>query len=128
MTQSQARAFAPASVGNIGVGFDLLGHSIIGPRDIATVRLIEAPEVRIVAICGEVAGVEGIPLEAARNTAGRALQALREGLSLAQGFELGGRHALLSGNRLKQLFLDAQHRAQAMIVRPYLAHAGPCVP
>src|SRR3546814_9012984 len=27
-----ARAFAPAGVGNIGVGFDLLGHSIDGPR------------------------------------------------------------------------------------------------
>ena len=87
-SQEQARAFAPASVGNIGVGFDLLGHTIEGPRDIATVRLIDAPEVRIVAIHGDVAGVEGIPLEAARNTAGRALQALREGLSLARGFEL----------------------------------------
>ena len=30
-----ARAFAPASVGNIGVGFDVLGHVIDGPRDIA---------------------------------------------------------------------------------------------
>src|SRR5690606_17108009 len=29
-----ATAFAPASVGNIGVGFDLLGHAIDGPRDL----------------------------------------------------------------------------------------------
>ncbi len=88
MTQSQASAFAPASVGNIGVGFDLLGHTIEGPRDIATVRLLDAPQVRILAIRGDVAGVESIPLEPERNTAGRALQALRDGLSLAQGFEL----------------------------------------
>ena len=88
MTQSQARAFSPASVGNIGVGFDLLGHTIEGPRDIAIVRVVEAPEVRITAIRGDVAGVGGIPLDAERNTAGRALQALRDGLSLAQGFEL----------------------------------------
>ena len=36
-TGEPVRAFAPAGVGNIGVGFDLLGHSIVGPRDIARV-------------------------------------------------------------------------------------------
>ncbi|MEQ1766251.1 MAG: homoserine kinase, partial [Methylotenera sp.] len=83
-----ARAFAPASVGNIGVGFDLLGHAIDGPRDIAIVRRIDAPEVRIAAIRGDVAGVDALPLEAERNTAGRALIALREALGLAYGFEV----------------------------------------
>ncbi|MGN7919288.1 homoserine kinase [Lysobacter antibioticus] len=84
----QASAFAPASVGNIGVGFDLLGHSIEGPRDVATVRRIEAPEVRIRAIRGDVPGADSLPLEAARNTAGQALIALREKLGLEHGFEL----------------------------------------
>lgn len=84
----QARAFAPASVGNIGVGFDLLGHSIDGPRDVATVRRIDAPEVRIRAIAGDVAGADRLPLEAERNTAGRALIALREALALPFGFEV----------------------------------------
>ena len=83
-----ARAFAPASVGNIGVGFDLLGHAIDGPRDIALVRRIDAPEVRIAAIRGDVAGVDALPLEAVRNTAGRALIALREALALPFGFEI----------------------------------------
>ncbi len=87
-TQHEARAFSPASVGNIGVGFDLLGHAIEGPRDIAIVRRIDAPEVRIVSIRGDVAGVESLPLEAERNTAGRALIALREALGLAYGFEV----------------------------------------
>lgn len=81
-----ARAFAPASVGNIGVGFDLLGHVIDGPRDVAIVSRIEAPEVRIVAIRGSVAGADALPLEAERNTAGRALIALREALALPFGF------------------------------------------
>lgn len=84
----EARAFAPASVGNIGVGFDLLGHSIDGPRDVATVRRIDAPEVRIRAIAGDVAGADRLPLEAERNTAGRALIALREALALPFGFEV----------------------------------------
>lgn len=83
-----ARAFAPASVGNIGVGFDLLGHAIEGPRDVATVRRIDAGEVRIDAIGGEVAGIEAIPLEAGANTAGRALQSMRAALGLSHGFAL----------------------------------------
>jgi homoserine kinase len=86
--QRAARAFAPASVGNIGVGFDLLGHAIDGPRDVAIVRRIDAPEVRIVAIRGSVAGADALPLEAEHNTAGRALIALREALALPFGFEV----------------------------------------
>ena len=85
---TQARAFAPGSVGNIGVGFDLLGHSIVGVRDVALVRRIDEPVVRIVAIRGSSAGADSLPLEAARNTAGQALIALRSHLNLAHGFEL----------------------------------------
>ena len=84
--QRQARAFAPASVGNIGVGFDLLGHVIDGPRDVATVRIIDEAVVRVDTVRGEVRGIDGTPLDAATNTAGRALMALREALGLAQGF------------------------------------------
>lgn len=82
------RAFAPASVGNIGVGFDLLGHSIEGPCDIATVRRIDAPEVRVDAIRGDVTGAASLPLQAERNTAGCALLAMRRKLGLAHGFAL----------------------------------------
>jgi homoserine kinase len=87
-TDTATRAFAPASVGNIGVGFDLLGHAIDGPRDIAIVRRIDAPDVRIDAIRGDVAGVDALPLEAERNTAGRALIALRDALALPYGFAI----------------------------------------
>ncbi len=83
-----ARAFAPASVGNIGVGFDLLGHSIDGPRDVATVRRIDEPAVRIAAIAGAATGAGSLPLAAERNTAGQALISLREKMRLAYGFEL----------------------------------------
>jgi homoserine kinase len=83
-----ARAFSPGSVGNIGVGFDLLGHSIDGVRDVAQVRRIDEPTVRIRAIRGQCAGADTLPFEAARNTAGQALIALRERLGLAHGFEI----------------------------------------
>lgn len=86
--RSVVRAFAPGSVGNIGVGFDLLGHSIDGVRDIALVRRIDEPTVRITAIRGDVPGADTLPLDAERNTAGQALIALRTKLRLAYGFEL----------------------------------------
>jgi homoserine kinase len=80
-----ATAFAPASIGNIGVGFDILGHTIAGPGDRATVRRIAAPKVHIGAIRGCVAE---LPMQAAQNTAGAALLALRETLQLPHGFEI----------------------------------------
>lgn len=82
---AEARAFAPASVGNVAVGFDLLGHSIESVGDTATVRRVSEPGVRIVAIRG-IAGA--LPMEAEKNTAGRALIALLEALALPFGFEL----------------------------------------
>ena len=80
-----ASAFAPASVGNVGVGFDILGHVIAGAGDTVTVRRIDALEVRIKAIRGTTVD---LPLEAPSNTAGAALIALREALSLPFGFEV----------------------------------------
>lgn len=83
--KTQARAFAPASVGNVGVGFDILGHVIEGPGDTVTVRRIDAPMVRIAAICGTTVD---LPLDAPSNTAGAALIAMRQALALPFGFEV----------------------------------------
>lgn len=100
MPAHKATAFAPASIGNIGVGFDLLGHSIAGPGDHATVRRIDEPLVRIVAIDGDIEGAAQLPLEAEKNTAGRALIALRETRGLAHGFELRLRKGIPLGSGL----------------------------
>jgi len=80
-----ATAFSPASIGNLGVGFDILGQTIEGPGDRATVRRTDTPGVRIAAIRDSDAE---LPLDAERNTAGAALIALREGLNLPFGFEI----------------------------------------
>ena len=82
---TRVTAAAPASVGNVGVGFDILGHAIVGPVDRVTVQRIERPEVRIAGIEGV---VSGLPLEPERNTAGRGLIALRSRLGLSSGFEV----------------------------------------
>ncbi len=85
MSAQQASAFAPASIGNVGVGFDILGHTIAGAGDRATVRRIAEPVVHIVAIRG---AVIDLPYAAEHNTAGAALIALREALALPFGFEI----------------------------------------
>lgn len=81
----RATAFAPACVGNVGVGFDILGHSMAGAGDRAEVRRIDEPVVRIAAIHGT---THELPLDAQHNTAGAALLALRQALGLRHGFEL----------------------------------------
>jgi homoserine kinase len=83
--RNEARAFAPASVGNVAIGFDILGFSVGAIGDRATVRKIREPDVRVKAIRGVVAD---LPMDAAKNTAGRALQAMREALALPFGLEL----------------------------------------
>ena len=83
--QRQASAFSPASIGNVAVGFDILGHPLAGVGDTVTVRRIEAPQVRVAAIRG---ASFALPLEAERNTAGAALIAMRQALGLAYGFEI----------------------------------------
>ena len=80
-----ATAFAPASVGNVAIGFDILGFSIDAIGDRVTVRRTDAPGVRIQAIRGV---APDLPLEAGKNTAGRALMAMQESLALSFGFEV----------------------------------------
>ncbi len=83
---SQATASAPATVSNVGVGFDILGFSLTGLSDRVTVRAIDAPEVRIGDIDGPHAG--SVPDDAAHNTASAALIALRQARGLDGGFEV----------------------------------------
>lgn len=72
------RAFAPASVANVGCGFDVLGFAIDGPGDevVATFGADE-PGVKIESIEGD----EGkLPFDPAKNTAGKAVISLLESL------------------------------------------------
>ncbi len=78
-------AFAPATVANVGIGFDILGHTVESLGDRVRVTRIEEPTVRI----RNISGIGGeLPLESARNTAGRALQAMHSSLGLSYGFEI----------------------------------------
>ena len=84
--RTKATAFAPASIGNAVVGFDVLGHTLESPGDRVTVTRTESGTVRIVAIRGIEAA---LPHEASANTAGRALLALLAAAPAGFGFVVG---------------------------------------
>ena len=52
MSRQSATAFAPASIGNVAVGFDVLGHSFQTIGDRVTARRVAKPGVTIKAITG----------------------------------------------------------------------------
>jgi homoserine kinase len=81
----RATAFAPASVGNVAIGFDILGFAIDTLGDRVTVTRREAPGVEIAAVRGV---AETVPLEARDNTAGRALLALQDAVRPRFGFRV----------------------------------------
>lgn len=80
-----ATAFAPASVGNVAVGFDVLGHSFQAIGDRVTARRIPERTVRIRSITGANAP---LPTEAERNTAGMAVLSMVRDLGVDFGVEL----------------------------------------
>jgi homoserine kinase len=80
-----AVAFAPASVGNVGVGFDVLGHALTGLGDCVRATRIDAPIVRVKAIRGV---VTALPLDPQGNTAARAVASWRARHRVPFGVEL----------------------------------------
>jgi homoserine kinase len=81
----QATASAPASIGNVGVGFDILGQAFDAARDTVTAVREDAPGVRL----GEVSGlVSSLPDSPAANTALAAAQAVLEAAGAPFGMRL----------------------------------------
>ncbi|RMG87869.1 MAG: homoserine kinase, partial [Bacteroidetes bacterium] len=72
------KVFAPASVGNIGVGFDCLGFALEKPGDEIIARFSDKPGLRITKITGKKG--KHIPYEVEKNTAGFAALKLLEHL------------------------------------------------
>jgi homoserine kinase len=83
--RASATAFAPASVGNVGVGFDILGHSVEALGDRVRAVRTSNPGVTIRTIRGV---VPDLPLAAEKNTAGRAVLALLAETGARHGVEL----------------------------------------
>ncbi len=80
-----ATAFAPATVGNVAVGFDILGFALASPGDRVEVTRIDESTVRIAEITGV---VTDLPTDATENTATAGLVELIDDLNLDFGFEV----------------------------------------
>jgi homoserine kinase len=88
--KTSATAFAPATVANVAVGFDILGFPIEGPGDTVTVTRAREPGVRISKcewIC-ESENSSPLPLEPERNTATAGLVQLARELAPGFGFDV----------------------------------------
>lgn len=78
-------AFAPATVSNVGCGFDVLGFALDEPGDVVIAAQKDGPGVTIAAIDGDGGR---LPTDPARNTASAAVQALLRRLETTRGVAL----------------------------------------
>ena len=118
---TRASAFAPGSVGNVAIGFDILGFAIEGLGDRVTVTRRAAPGVEISAIRGVAGDLPRAPRE---NTAGRALLAMQETLSPGFGFSVEIDKGIPLGSGLG----GSAASAVAAVVAANALLAKPCAP
>ena len=107
----EVRAFAPATVANLGPGFDVLGVALSGAGDTVTARIGDAPGVRIVRIEGD---GEALPRDAALNTAGIAAARTLELAGISSGVELTLHKGLPLGSGLGSSAASAAAAAYAV--------------
>ena len=82
---SEVTVFAPASVGNVGPGFDVLGMALAGLGDTVWARAIPGGKVVIREIRGDGGA---LPTDARKNTAGIAATLVLRRLKIRSGVEL----------------------------------------
>ena len=93
---SGIKVFAPASIGNVGVGFDVLGLCLEKPGDEIIIRPSNKKGVTI----SKITGGKGLPYETSKNTAGVAAQAVLDHLKTDIGVALEIRKKMPSGSGL----------------------------
>jgi homoserine kinase len=82
---TEVTAFAPATIANLGTGFDLIGLAIEGPGDTVCVRRVDTPGVLISKIEGD---KQALPLHPEKNTAGVAALAFLKEYPIEKGVQL----------------------------------------
>ncbi|HJZ81960.1 MAG TPA: homoserine kinase [Pyrinomonadaceae bacterium] len=97
-----ATAFAPATVANVAVGFDILGFAIESIGDEVTVSITSDQSVRVAPVrdLADFAAAPDVPLEADKNAATVGLIKLRQDLHLDFGFEVSLRKGIALGSGL----------------------------
>jgi homoserine kinase len=85
MRSQRLRVFAPATIANIGPGFDVLGLALCSPGDVLEVELADVPGVEIIEITGDGGRLTRDPM---KNVASRAAIDLLRRAGSARGLRL----------------------------------------
>ena len=128
-TSRGVRAFAPATVANLGSGFDVLGLALFEPGDTVIARRVSGTGVRITAIHGDGGRLSA---DVEKNTAGIAALRTLERAGIAAGIELELHKGLPLGSGLGSSGASAAAAAYAVnvLLGSPLRKAellGPCV-
>lgn len=125
MAFSSAEAYAPATVANLGVGFDILGMALAGMGDKATVSWRDAPGIVISRIDGDNAQLPRDPKQNVAAVSAQAMLAhlgekrglqieLVKGLPLASGLGSSAASAVVTVIALNKLLGDPFTREQLL--------------
>ncbi len=94
-----AVVFAPATIANVAVGFDILGFPIESVGDQITVERVEVQQGQLPVSISEIQGVEtALPKDPAQNTATVGLLQLVKDLKLTHGFRVSIRKGIPLGS------------------------------
>jgi len=85
LKHKKIRVFAPATVANVGSGFDIFGFALNTPGDELLLQVTRRPGVKITRITGEKGQ---LPLEAENNTAGGSILAMLQSLDADFGVQM----------------------------------------
>ncbi|MCU0496871.1 MAG: homoserine kinase [Anaerolineae bacterium] len=147
MPITRAEAFAPASMGNVGIGFDILGLAYQEPGDRVIAEYWDQPGIQIAKIEGDGGR---LPLTASQNTAGVAAQSvlsrvgadcgisltIYKGLSLESGMGSSAAsavaaamavNALLGSPLTKRDLLPACLDGEALVSGRHADNVAPCL-
>ncbi len=125
MSFSRAEAFAPATVANLGVGFDILGMALDGMGDRAIVEFRDSPKIVISKLEGDAGKLPHDPEKNVASVSARAFLdhmgekrglaiELYKGLPLASGVGSSAASAVVTVVALNKLYGEAFSREQLL--------------
>ncbi|MFY0687055.1 MAG: homoserine kinase [Cyclobacteriaceae bacterium] len=114
----EIKVFAPATVANVGCGYDILGFALTDVGDELTLKKRTDSELVVTSI----EGAEGIPTDPEKNVATVSIKAMLEALGSKQGFELSIKKNIAAGSGLGSSASSsaaAVFAANELLDRPY---------
>ncbi|MBL6449807.1 homoserine kinase [Fulvivirga sp. 29W222] len=116
--EKKIKVFAPATVANVGPGFDIFGLALEGIGDELEVSLRDDSQIKILPI----EGYEDLPTDPSLNVAGVAIQSMLDELDSQQGFEIVIKKRVMPGSGLGSSASSsaaAVYAANELLGRPF---------